>query len=780
MGRYSTKKQVIEEANKSLEERYISEQSITSDPLFSFISEPSKFKNDPTFMSRFRSFLGSDDTDDTETKSEPTKVKDEPKKVIDDPKKADLVDANLNNFYSTLEAASKKGGLNQEPKGNTTYQKDVEAMQIGLILLGYQLPKHGVDGKFGSETASAVKKFIDDNLGSTVKLEGYLSKLNYINGIILNIDRILGESMGINDVDEAMVELEDAVPSYPNLTLSNKNKIGKDVIPQQLLSDVQTAAERSNVRLTINYAKSNHKKNTKSGRVSRHSKSQALDLSSINGGSFTSKSGTEAGNRFTAEMEKLGYARNVERGNPKSVLWQMAGHYDHIHVSYTLDGASEEERSKYDVDKSTGTDSKTTTDSKTNTKGGLISATSEMLLKMIDLLKKKNITSKDLANYSDFGSQTTSTTENSSTGGKTGDATIGSLPKEVQSAISSMENKYGIDITDDNIRKEMQQEVNGVVPDAGKVNPTAERQINKLISDAKSKFGTKVGSLGIVSGYRSYSKQVDNFGRKAKERGVNDTQKANALPGFSQHHSGLCFDIFSTEPSWWTQNSDIKKWVSDNASKYGFVVTYSSQGPLRIAEPWHLYYIGGGSDKSKSTTPSDKKENTKKLKGSSADYIVVKNNASNDFLLVFGGTPSRSYGAKFMKKAFNDGVGNKNYIFSDWENDIDPLLNQIKNEYPTAKIIGVIGYSKGGLKAWPAISKYNFVGLIDPSIEGNYRQISDVPDSKKVIMTYIPKRGWGTTGLDYAIKKLGPNRAIPVKGEGHFTMPKHFFNNFIK
>ena len=37
-------------------------------------------------------------------------------------------------------------------------------MQIGLILLGYQLPQHGVDGLFGPETAQAVAKFTSDNL----------------------------------------------------------------------------------------------------------------------------------------------------------------------------------------------------------------------------------------------------------------------------------------------------------------------------------------------------------------------------------------------------------------------------------------------------------------------------------------------------------------------------------------------------------------------------------------------------------------------------------------
>ena len=36
-------------------------------------------------------------------------------------------------------------------------------MQIGLMILGFDLPKHGVDGLFGPETASSVQKFATDN-----------------------------------------------------------------------------------------------------------------------------------------------------------------------------------------------------------------------------------------------------------------------------------------------------------------------------------------------------------------------------------------------------------------------------------------------------------------------------------------------------------------------------------------------------------------------------------------------------------------------------------------
>jgi len=87
---------------------------------------------------------------------------------IDDPKKSDLVSSNVDDFFNTLESASEKGGLSQQQKGSRTFQKEVESMQIGLKLLGYDLPKYGVDGLFGPETAEAVTEFTVDNLESDV------------------------------------------------------------------------------------------------------------------------------------------------------------------------------------------------------------------------------------------------------------------------------------------------------------------------------------------------------------------------------------------------------------------------------------------------------------------------------------------------------------------------------------------------------------------------------------------------------------------------------------
>jgi LAS superfamily LD-carboxypeptidase LdcB len=196
---------------------------------------------------------------------------------------------------------------------------------------------------------------------------------------------------------------------------------------------------------------------------------------------------------------------------------------------------------------------------------------------------------KELKNYENssiFKSPTKSKSKESSN-------EISKLPKNIQNSISQLNKSYGIKITDEHIKRELEQE-GGYREDSGGVNSEASEQINKLIRDVKNKFPKLKNITGIISDYRSYSDQVKNFGSKAKSRGIDETQRANAIPGFSQHHTGKAFDIFSVDTSWWNKNSDVKDWVAKNASKYGFDVTYKKQGSLRIAEPWHLYYVGGG------------------------------------------------------------------------------------------------------------------------------------------------------------------------------------------
>jgi LAS superfamily LD-carboxypeptidase LdcB/muramidase (phage lysozyme) len=165
------------------------------------------------------------------------------------------------------------------------------------------------------------------------------------------------------------------------------------------------------------------------------------------------------------------------------------------------------------------------------------------------------------------------------------------FPESMKNAIRKLKNTYGVNITEKEIKKELEQEGTWRV-DNGKVNAKAKDKINQLIDDAITKFPSLKSKKRIISDYRSYNDQADNFGKKVRSgRSLEDVQSSNTIPGFSEHHTGLAFDIFSVDTSFWNNNIVIAQWIQNNANKYGFEVTYKTQGTLRIAEPWHLKYI---------------------------------------------------------------------------------------------------------------------------------------------------------------------------------------------
>lgn len=80
---------------------------------------------------------------------------------VDDPMKADYVDDNVKKYFEDLKSINEP--IVQQEFGSMEYQKNVELVQIALVLLGYELPIHGVDGLFGPETAEAVRKYKSEN-----------------------------------------------------------------------------------------------------------------------------------------------------------------------------------------------------------------------------------------------------------------------------------------------------------------------------------------------------------------------------------------------------------------------------------------------------------------------------------------------------------------------------------------------------------------------------------------------------------------------------------------
>lgn len=145
------------------------------------------------------------------------------------------------------------------------------------------------------------------------------------------------------------------------------------------------------------------------------------------------------------------------------------------------------------------------------------------------------------------------------------------------------------------------------------------------------------------------------------------------------------------------------------------------------------------------------------------------------FAVVFGGL-YETEGEWMEKKVPQELLRLKPFVFAPWESTIE----SIKETIPGIKISSISGYSKGGIRAYPALSMgFDFVGLIDPSIEGNYTDVV-VPKNSNFVLAYQSKRKWGVSTLSYAINKLkniNPNNVHAVD-VGHSEFPEYFFKTF--
>ena len=121
---------------------------------------------------------------------------------------------------------------------------------------------------------------------------------------------------------------------------------------------------------------------------------------------------------------------------------------------------------------------------------------------------------------------------------------------------------------------------------------TALAAVNRMISDMKAE-GLSVDST--TSNYRSYSYQSTLYQNYVSAYGKASADTFSARPGYSEHQTGLAFDLREPGGGSLLTNSKATRWVAKNAHKYGLIVRYQS-GKEWItgyqAEPWHVRYVG--------------------------------------------------------------------------------------------------------------------------------------------------------------------------------------------
>ena len=135
------------------------------------------------------------------------------------------------------------------------------------------------------------------------------------------------------------------------------------------------------------------------------------------------------------------------------------------------------------------------------------------------------------------------------------------------------------------------------------IDPVCKENLVQMMSDCRA-----AGLLPqILSGYRSVTDQEFNFQYTLQDwmsRGYSygsaysAVRQIVAVPGTSEHHLGLAFDIVDAYYPYLNynqENTDVQKWLMEHSWEYGFILRYPN-GTTEITgiiyEPWHYRYVG--------------------------------------------------------------------------------------------------------------------------------------------------------------------------------------------
>lgn len=146
-------------------------------------------------------------------------------------------------------------------------------------------------------------------------------------------------------INEVLVKVSEVENQYPNIKFAVKTQ--NDSINKALLDDINSAAASIGAIVTVDYAKTGHKKHVKNkpGVISRHWRQLAVDIDYIIIGGKTyvvSPENRAVVEKFTNVLQNMGYNKNAEGDdNPKAFLsFGADGHDNHVHVSNTTGASS--------------------------------------------------------------------------------------------------------------------------------------------------------------------------------------------------------------------------------------------------------------------------------------------------------------------------------------------------------------------------------------------------------------------------------------------------------
>lgn len=119
---------------------------------------------------------------------------------------------------------------------------------------------------------------------------------------------------------------------------------------------------------------------------------------------------------------------------------------------------------------------------------------------------------------------------------------------------------------------------------------TAFAYLKKMINDAKSQGY----DILVNSAYRSYKDQEEVYNEYKALYGDEYVLKYVSRPGFSEHQTGLGFDLASKKGDVFEDTKEYE-WAVNNSYKYGFIHRYPISAETVTGftnESWHFRYVG--------------------------------------------------------------------------------------------------------------------------------------------------------------------------------------------
>lgn len=123
----------------------------------------------------------------------------------------------------------------------------------------------------------------------------------------------------------------------------------------------------------------------------------------------------------------------------------------------------------------------------------------------------------------------------------------------------------------------------------------AAEAIEKCFADAEEEGIILYG----ISGYRSYERQKHIFTNNIRKKGKDYTLLYSAVPGTSEHQTGLAIDVSSKSLGFRLVTSFAESpegiWLAKHAHLYGYIIRYpkdKAEVTGYAYEPWHIRYVG--------------------------------------------------------------------------------------------------------------------------------------------------------------------------------------------